>query len=194
MAGIFSTPSSITNGVGSVGASLMLWVLGLALSFSGLCVWLEFGCMYPRSGGEKIYLEAVYRHPRLLATVVFAVQAILLGFTASGCIVFASNILVAANHMATGWEERGIAMAVIIFITALHTFLPKWGVRIMNVIGSIKVIILLFIVVTGWVILGGGVDNVEDPHKSFRNGFSGSATSSNLYATALFKVLNSYAG
>lgn len=52
--GIFSTPSSITKGVGSVGAALLLWVLGLALSFAGLCVWLEFGCMYPRSGGEKV--------------------------------------------------------------------------------------------------------------------------------------------
>jgi L-type amino acid transporter 9 len=52
--GIFSTPSSITESVGSVGAALMLWVLGLALSFAGLFVWLEFGCMFPRSGGEKV--------------------------------------------------------------------------------------------------------------------------------------------
>jgi hypothetical protein len=64
-----------------VGAALMLWVLGFVLSLCGLFVWLEFGCMFPRSGGEKVYLEAVYRRPRLLATVFFAVQAILLGFT-----------------------------------------------------------------------------------------------------------------
>ena len=59
----------------------MLWVLGLLLAFAGLCVWLEFGCMFPRSGGEKVYLEAVYQRPRLLATIVFSTQAILLGFT-----------------------------------------------------------------------------------------------------------------
>ena len=59
----------------------MLWVLGFVLAFCGLFVWLELGCMYPRSGGEKVYLEAVYRRPRFLATVVFAVQAIVLGFT-----------------------------------------------------------------------------------------------------------------
>ncbi len=79
--GIFSTPSSITQGVGSVGAALMLWVLVFVLAFCGLFVWLEFGCMYPRSGGEKLYLEAVYRRPRFLTTVVFAIQAIVLGFT-----------------------------------------------------------------------------------------------------------------
>lgn len=192
--GIFSTPSSITAGVGSVGAALMLWVLGLVLSYCGLMVWLEFGCMYPRSGGEKVYLEAAYRRPRFLATIVFAVQAVLLGFTASGCIVFASNIVVASGRTPGEWEERGIAIAVIVFVTCVHTFTPKVGVWLMNVIGSIKVIILLFIVITGWVVLGGGFKSVPDPHASFRNSFAGSATSGNLYASALFKVLNSYAG
>ena len=51
------------------------------LALSGLCVWLEFACMIPRSGGEKVYLEAVYRRPKKLITIVFAVQAIVLGFT-----------------------------------------------------------------------------------------------------------------
>lgn len=58
----------------------MLWVLGLLLSFAEFCVWLEFGCMLPRSGGEKVYLEAVYRWPRFMAKVVFLTQAILLAF------------------------------------------------------------------------------------------------------------------
>jgi L-type amino acid transporter 9 len=85
--GIFSTPSSILSSVGSVGASLMLWILGFLLSFCGLFVWLEYGTMFPRSGGEKVYLEAVYKRPKYLATVIFAVNAIVLGFTAAGCIV-----------------------------------------------------------------------------------------------------------
>lgn len=65
----------------------MLWVLGFILSLCGLFVWLEFGTMIPRSGGEKVYLEAIYKKPKYLATVVFAVNAIILGFTAAGCIV-----------------------------------------------------------------------------------------------------------
>lgn len=43
--------------------------------------------MFPRSGGEKVYLEAVYKKPKYLVTVIFAVNAIVLGFTAAGCIV-----------------------------------------------------------------------------------------------------------
>lgn len=85
--GIFSVPASILGSVGSVGASLMLWILGSFLSFCGLFIWLELGTMFPRSGGEKVYLEAVYRRPKHLATVVFAINAIILTNSANGCIV-----------------------------------------------------------------------------------------------------------
>ncbi|KAG2038279.1 amino acid transporter [Suillus americanus] len=191
--GIFSTPSSILSGVGSVGASLMLWVLGFLLSFCGLFIWLEFGTMFPRSGGEKVYLEAVYRKPKYLATIVFAANAILLGFTASGCIVFASNILVAADQPVGRWNERGIALGVMFFVTVLHGLTPKTGVLIMNLLSIIKIIILVFVVVTGWVVLSGKT-HVADPYYNFRNAFAGSSTSSNDYATATFKVLFAYAG
>jgi amino acid transporter len=85
--GIFATPSSILGSVGSVGASLMLWVLGFVLSLCGLFVWLELGAMFPRSGGTKVYLEAVYRRPKHLASVVFAICAITLNFSSGNCIV-----------------------------------------------------------------------------------------------------------
>jgi len=173
---------------------MMVWLLGFILSFAGLLIWLELGCMIPRSGGEKVYLEAAYRRPKLLATVVFAFQAISLGFTAAGCIVFASNMVIAANRTPSEWEERGIAIIVICFVTLLHTFFPGAGVRAMNMVGLIKIFVLFFIVVTGWVVLGHGIKNIPNPTASFQNAFADSATSGNLYATALFKVLNSYAG
>jgi len=210
--GIFATPSSILGSVGSVGASMMLWVLGFVLSFCGLFIWLEFGTMIPRSGGEKVYLEAVYTRPRYLATIVFAANAILLGFTASGCIVFAEkcaalfhgsarvlivqlhdSILISAGVEATRWSERGIALGVIFFVTFLHGFTPRLGVLIMNVLSVFKIFILLFVVVAGWVVLSGHT-RVKDPYYNFRNSFAGSSHSSYDYATATFKVLNSYAG
>ncbi|KAI0365762.1 amino acid transporter [Pilatotrama ljubarskyi] len=191
--GIFSTPSSILGSVGSVGASLMLWVLGFVLSFCGLFIWLEFGTMFPRSGGEKVYLEAVYKKPKHLATIIFATNAIILGFTASGCIVFAQNILITAGHAADRWTTRGIALGVIGFVTLLHGLTPRLGVWVMNGLSVFKIVILLFVVVSGWVVLSGHT-RVADPHANFRHAFAGSSNSSNDYATATFKVLNAYAG
>lgn len=123
--------------------------------------------------------------------IVFSTQAVLLGFTAGGCIVFASNILVASGHTATAWAERGIAIGVIVFVTILHTFRPGFGVKVMNFLGIVKLGIILFIVVSGWVVLSGRVHSIKDPGASFRDSFAGSTQSSGPYATALFKVLNS---
>ena len=50
--------------------------------------------MIPRSGGEKVYLEAVYKRPRLLATTVYAVNTILLSFSSANCIVRISTTTV----------------------------------------------------------------------------------------------------
>ncbi|KAI0660290.1 amino acid transporter [Cubamyces menziesii] len=191
--GIFSTPSSILGSVGSVGASLMLWLLGFVLSFCGLFIWLEFGTMFPRSGGEKVYLEAVYQKPKHLATFFFAANAIVLGFSSSGCIVFAQNILVTAGQPTDLWVTRGIALAVIVFAIILHGIAPRAGVWLMNVLSMLKIVILLFIVVSGWVVLSGRT-RVQDPYANFRNAFAGSSNSSNDYATAALKVLYTYSG
>ncbi|GAA6060144.1 hypothetical protein JCM10212_001441 [Sporobolomyces blumeae] len=192
--GIFSTPASILNAVGSLGAAMMLWVLGTILSFCGLFVYLEYACMFPRSGGEKVYLEMVYKRPKLLITTVFAVNAIVLGFTASGCIVFASNILVAAGHQVTTWNERGIAVAVIVSITLIHGLTPRAGVHLMNFLAIFKLLLLLLVVVSGWVVLGGGIKSIPDPKSNFRNAFEGSSHSAYFYASGLFKVINSFSG
>ena len=106
--GIFSTPSTILNSVGSVGASVLLWVAGFFLSFCGLFIWLEFGTMFPRSGGEKVYLEAVYRRPKYLATVIFSASAIILGFSASNCIVspFPNSYMLFLCDLSTGLRSE----------------------------------------------------------------------------------------
>ncbi|KAK0543382.1 hypothetical protein OC846_006182, partial [Tilletia horrida] len=191
--GIFSTPASIVSEVGSVGAAMCLWALGALLAFAGLFVYLELATMFPRSGGEKVYLEAVYRRPRLLATVFFSMQAVLLGFSAAGCIIFATNVFAAADKKASEWEQRGIAIAVITVITLVHGLLPNFGVRVLNIISVIKLALLALVCVTGWVVLAGGT-RVQDPKAAFRDSFAGSSHAPYDYATALFKVINSYSG
>lgn len=176
---------------------------------AGLFVWLEFGCMIPRSGGEKVYLEASYRRPRHIISILFAIQSVLLGFSGTwsrryllallislvgtGCITFASNVILAADTKVSEHTSRGIAGAAMVFVALMHGLTPKLGVKVMNVIGVIKIGIVVFIVITRWVVLAGGT-RVKDPHASFRNAFEGSARTSNPYATALYKVLSSFAG
>ena len=50
--GIFATPGAIVQSVGSIGITLLLWIAGALISWFGLAISLEYGCMLPRSGGE----------------------------------------------------------------------------------------------------------------------------------------------
>ena len=69
--GIFATPSAIFSLSGSVGLSLFIWVAGMLIAAAGMAVYLEFGTAIPRNGGEKNYLEYVYRKPKFLVTGLY---------------------------------------------------------------------------------------------------------------------------
>ncbi|KAI9802540.1 MAG: hypothetical protein M1833_001612 [Piccolia ochrophora] len=197
--GIFSTPSGIFAATGSVGVSLFLWLIGGILTFCGLSVFLEFGLAIPRSGGEKNYLERVYRHPKLLATCVLLSQMILLGFSSGNSLAFGRYVLLASgSEEADGWKARGIAIACITFAVVLHSTLPKWGIRLFNVLGVFKVVILLFIVFAGFAAIAGH-RKVPNPHNfdnAFRlesgDGYGGGGAYA--YATAILRIVYSYKG
>lgn len=177
----------------------MLWIIGGLLTFFGLSVFLEFGLAIPRSGGEKNYLERVYRRPKYLATCVLAAQMLLLGFSSGNALAFGRYVLFASGSEAPdGWAARGIGCASITFAVILHSLFPKWGIRIFSVLGIFKVVVLLVIVFSGFAALAGN-RRVEDP-KNFQNAFAiedgdgyggGGAYA---YSNALLNVVYSYKG
>jgi amino acid transporter len=63
-----------------------------------------------------------------------------------------------------------------------------------NVLGTVKILILVFIVLTGLFLLTFGIATVPNPGASFKDPFVGSSRSSYDYALALFKVIATYAG
>ncbi|ETS74501.1 hypothetical protein PFICI_14367 [Pestalotiopsis fici W106-1] len=197
--GIFSTPSGIFAATGSVGVSIILWLVGGILTFCGLSVFLEFGLAIPLSGGEKNYLERVYRHPRYLATCVLASQMILLGFSSGNSLAFGRYILFASGSTEPdGWAARGIGIACATFAVGLHAIFPKWGLRLVNVLGVFKVIVLLLIVFSGFAALAGR-RLVPDPHNfddafKFYKGDGWGGGGAYAYAQALLRIIYSYKG
>lgn len=149
--GIFATPSTIFLLSGSVGLSLFIWVIGMIIAATGMAVYLEFGTTIPKNGGEKNYLEFVYRHPKYLATGFYTGYVILLGWAGSNSVVFGEYILHAARVEVTRFNQRGIGLACITAAFLIHGTALKWGLRLQNLLGVIKLVIVLLIVVSGWV-------------------------------------------
>ncbi|KAL4960402.1 high affinity methionine permease [Aspergillus stella-maris] len=190
--GIFATPSTILGLSGSVGLSLFMWVAGTLIAVAGTAVYLEWGTAIPKNGGEKNYLEYVYKKPKFLATAMFAAYAVLLGWAASNSVVFGQYILNAAQVEVDRWNQRGIGLACITAAFLIHGFALKWGLRLQNFLGVVKLIIIVFIVVTGWVALAGHT-RIETPH-NFTNAFEGTTGSGYGVVMALYNVIWSFIG
>ncbi|KAK0710716.1 high affinity methionine permease [Lasiosphaeris hirsuta] len=193
--GIFATPGTILALSGSVGLSLFIWVAGMLIAGAGTAVYLEFGTAIPKNGGEKNYLEFVFRKPRFLTTCMYTGYVVLLGWASGNSIIFGEYILHAANVEPTRWNQRGIGLACITSAFLIHGCALKWGIRLQNLLGTIKVGIILVIVVAGWVALAGHIKLPEDqkPH-NFTKAFEGTTGSAYGVVTALYNVIWSYIG
>lgn len=197
---VFSAPATVFAATGSVGISLLLWFLGGLLAFCGLSVYLELGLAMPRSGGEKNYLERIYRRPRHLATCVLAAQMLLLGFSSGNAIAFGQLIVNACNAtMASeSWAARAIGISGVTFAVVLHSLLPQWGLRLMNVMGMFKVVVMLVVAFSGFAALA-GFRGSDDPH-NFAHSFSKAdmaqygAGSFTAYSNAVFAIVYTFSG
>ena len=82
-----------------------MWLVGALIAACGTTVYIELGtvcCFFyiafntwilliflikglPRSGGEKNYLEFIYRRPKFMATCIFTVCAVIMASRLSIC-------------------------------------------------------------------------------------------------------------
>ncbi|KAL4948260.1 amino acid/polyamine transporter I [Aspergillus filifer] len=191
---IFSVPSSICGSVGSAGATLLLWLAGLFLAYCGMFIWIELGSLMPRSGGEKVYLEAAFPRPAMLVTTVFMVFVVGLGFTGIGSVVVAENILLTINGTASDWVKRALAIGVLTLIATIHIKSCTLGVKIMNILATSKILILTLIILSGLRALAGDLPQIPNPGSSLSHPFENSSTSIPAYTNALFKILATYQG
>ncbi|KAB8071834.1 amino acid permease-domain-containing protein [Aspergillus leporis] len=193
--GVFSTPSSVLRGAGSVGLSLFYWTIGCMMASSTLSVYLEFASYFPsRSGSEVVYLEQAYPRPKYLFPTVFAMQTVLFSFSSSNAVVLAQYLFRLAEAESTAWKLKAVALASYTVAVLFLVFDTKWSLRLANAIGFIKLVTLIFIGISGLVVLGGHT-SVKDPTLNFRNAFAGSSSATVYGATnALVRVMFSYQG
>ncbi|KAH9897021.1 amino acid transporter [Cubamyces lactineus] len=198
--GIFATPSVILRSSGSVGLSLIMWLLGATVALCGTAVYIELGTGLPRNGGEKNYLEYIYRQPKLLVTCIYAMYAVLTGWQAASCSVFGEYALHAWNPTQPP-SPTAARLAGVLCITValvLHGTMLKAGVRIQNALGLFKLLILIGIALSGLASLlrlpGFRLEN--PPHnlewsKMWQGSLQGGA---NAFVTGLFNVIWCFIG
>ncbi|KAK6204832.1 amino acid permease-domain-containing protein [Scheffersomyces amazonensis] len=192
--GIFLTPASVLKSIGSVGASYVLWVAGFFIAIFEIFVYIEFTTYFrKRSGGDVAYLEQAYPKPDFLIPTTYAAVSVILSFSVSSAIAFGTYILNAAGTESTTWKQRGVGVAILTFTAILTAVHSKLSLKLANILGFVKMVSIVFIIITGFVVLGGGT-RVKDPHSVFKNAWEGSTSDGNAIANAIIKVSFSYGG
>ncbi|KAG8853927.1 hypothetical protein FRB96_007936 [Tulasnella sp. 330] len=172
--GIFSTPGTLLKETGSVGLALIYWFIGLLMCLAGYAYYLELAATFPeRAGADVAYFEQIYKRPKrhLQQYVLYSRGAV----------------------NPNPWEERGIAVLSYALICLCIILSTKWSLRLSNLLSAVKVITLLFIVVTGFVVLGGHT-KVVGPGSHFSQPFAGSSSNGNDLANALVNIHFAFSG
>ncbi|TFK41799.1 APC amino acid permease [Crucibulum laeve] len=198
--GIYATPSNILRSSGSVGVSLIMWLVGAFIAACGTAVYIELGTGLPRSGGEKNYLEYIYRHPKFLTTCTFTVYALITGTATANSVVFSEYVLHSLSIEPTRLHTRLVAFLCLSFVCFIHGTRLTWGLRLQNTLGMFKLVILSLIAISGVLCLlevpGFRVrDDYETPNNfEWSKFWEGSGTGANAFVTGLYNVIWSFIG
>ncbi|CAO1606103.1 hypothetical protein XANCAGTX0491_009602 [Xanthoria calcicola] len=221
--GIYVTPAVVLRATNSVGISLLLWTFGAVFGLCGLLVWLELGLSIPkfqppdestaslegearfenvpRSGGEKNYLEYIYKDPRFQATCIYGVIFIVLGNLAGNAVAMGQYIMQAAGAADSPDAVRGIAVAALTGACLIHGLWRNGGIVLNNVLALIKVLTLLAVIVIGFAVAGGANlgngpvgKGVVQANFDTRQSFVRPSGDFGSYARSIVYVVYSYSG
>ncbi|KAG6910754.1 hypothetical protein DXG01_008286 [Tephrocybe rancida] len=198
--GIYATPSVILRTSGSVGVALIMWLVGALIAAAGTTVYIELGTGLPRSGGEKNYLEFIYRRPKFMMTCAFSVYALITGSAAANSVVFGEYVIHSLNMTPNLYNTRLVAFLCLTFCLLAHGTTHKSGLRLQNALGFSKLLILCAIALSGLLCLarvpGFAVrDGYEVPRNfEWKTFWEGSGTGVNAFVTGLYSVIWSFIG
>ena len=153
--------------------------------------------MMPKSGGEEVYLRTAYPKPRKLLSFLFCWSMIMVarpGSAAADSVVFAQYILFPFyGDGSEPWIQRIVGVACITIITVINIFSTKLAVKIHDYVTIFKVIVLLMIAVTGFLVGTRIWSSIERPD-NFSNPFEGAVTNGGVIASTLFNIFYSFDG
>lgn len=111
-------------------------------------------------------------------------------------LAFGIRVLEAAGRTPDNITVRGIAIAVTTFAVVLHGTWRQAGLFLNTGFAMVKILILLLIIITGFISLGGGFRNDQAASKNFNvhNAFKDTANDPYGLAESFLSVLFAYSG
>jgi amino acid transporter len=181
--GVFKKPQSVSANVPFFGLAALCWVLGGVLVLLGALAYAEITVLYPRAGGNYVFLREAYGRLAgfLWGWVEFwiirtaSIAALATIFTESLHDVLCNPAfqeaagVSARNPVLSVWAQKGLTVAVIVALALVNVRGIKWGGVLQFVITMVKVGSLLAIIALPFVVYGlarpGSTAPAPDPER-----------------------------
>ncbi|MBI4548839.1 MAG: amino acid permease [Ignavibacteriae bacterium] len=159
--GIFLVPATIALYLQSSWLVILVWIIGGIVSLFGALSVAELGAMYPKAGGQYVYLREafgqlwgfLYGWTGFMVIISASISAVAVGFaTYLGYFVPLSAI-----------EIKLVAIASIVFLTVINCFGVKVGAIVQNSFTFLKMGALGALTILGFVLTptsSGSVSNL----------------------------------
>ena len=174
-------------------ALIMLWVVGGVVAICGALSYAELGAALPRSGGEYNFLGRIY-HPGagfvsgwISTTIGFSAPVALAAMTFGAYTT--SSLLPDARAQTVSFVERGLAVALIVILTLIHTRQRETSGRFQSVFTAIKVIVILVLSIAGLALVSD-----FQPVSLMPKPGDAAALTSGAFAVSLIYVSYAYTG
>ncbi|KIR32842.1 L-methionine transporter [Cryptococcus deuterogattii MMRL2647] len=178
--GIFSSPGVVVQEVGSVGASLVVWVISGLLAWTGASSYAELGCAIPLSGGSQAYLAYAFG----------PITSYLFTWTA---VEYVNRLIsqALADSEAPSWSIKMTAVVAVFLCSVLNAISPTMGTNSTVVLTVIKIGALVFVAVLGAIVL---VRNGPGEGLMPSGLFNGTLADAGNYAIAIYSGLWAFDG
>lgn len=149
-AGIFFTPGVVAESIPDARWFLLAWAVGGGLSLAGALANAELGAMFPRAGGNYVYLREAF-HP---------IAGFLVGWL-SFFVIYAGTVATLATAFSEGVGrfvalgpngELGLSVAVIAITTWVNYVGVRSGATFNNVTAILKLVAIALLVAAGLVL------------------------------------------
>ncbi|WRT67316.1 uncharacterized protein IL334_004286 [Kwoniella shivajii] len=200
--GIFSSPGVVVGEVGSVGASLCVWLMSGLLAWTGASSYAELGCAIPLSGGTQAYLAYAFGPMTSYLFTWTAVTMLKPGSAAMIALIFGEYINRLISHTFSSttteevltvpeWSIKITAAIALILVSLLNVLSRTSGSDSTLVLTTIKIGALVFVAILGFIAL---LKNGPGPSLTTSGLFEGTKGELSSYAIALYSGLWAFDG
>lgn len=198
-AGIFTTSGLLMSGLDNPLLMLVLWFTGGIIALCGAMSYGELGAAMPGAGGEYLFLSKLY-HPAL--GFLSGWVSFIVGFSApiaASAMGFSEYFCRALPAIPGFFESSGImnpagtktllSVSVILLFTFIHYRGIKSGARIQNFLTVLKVALIVFLLMAGFLSGKGDLSNFKSTG-GVSSGFAGWKT----IGLSLMWIMFAYSG